>query len=127
MKIDQQTHGDVQQTKMRQQLSLIHRMQRFFAFRLDDNPSLHNRLLPFYAEPELFNFMSEAGLVRGFQQTRAELAVNPNCGANDLLGEVTIAHAVIPSSPSFAVKVFLNTEVFNRKVREGMPLRAERT
>jgi hypothetical protein len=79
---DQKAHLDVQESQVRPQLSLIHRMQSFLAFELNSNSPFHDQmrskpaiklrslidqrhgLLPRNAKSKLFAFVCQTSLVR---------------------------------------------------------------
>ena len=81
MEVDKQTHGNVQQAKMREQLGLVNRMQCFFALQFDDDPALHDKICPktavelhrlvyewnwllaFDSQAQLFHFVRQTSLV----------------------------------------------------------------
>src|SRR6185437_9635697 len=91
---------------MRQQLSIVHRMQPVFTFGLDHNSAVHDqispeaalkpylfvderhRLLALNLQAQLLQFIRQAGLVRRLQQPRSELAMDLDRGANDFAGQV---------------------------------------
>jgi len=76
---------------MRQQLSIVHRMQPVFTFGLDHNSAFHDqispeaapkpylfveerhRLLALNLQAQLLQFIRQTGLVRGLQQSGPQL------------------------------------------------------
>jgi hypothetical protein len=83
LEVDQQADTDIQQTKVREQLSVINRVQRVFTFGLDYNPVFHDQvcskaaielhvfvdegygLLTFHVHAQVLQFVSETGYVGG--------------------------------------------------------------
>ena len=94
MEVNQQSHRKIQQTKMRQQLGLIHWMENFLALEFDHDSTFYNKVcakttlhlygfiyqrdsfLSFHSESEFFEFVRKADFVGGFEQAWTEPAVN---------------------------------------------------
>ena len=82
MKVDQQSHGNIEQPKVREQLSDVYRAQSFLALGFDHHAAFdHNvsaetavqlhavvyqrdRLLPFDAQAKFRDFVRQAAFVR---------------------------------------------------------------
>ena len=91
---------------MRKQLRLVNRMQPVFTFGLDHNSAFHDqvsseaaikfyifvderhRFLAFNFQTQLLQFVSQAGLVRGLQQSGSQLSMDLDRGADDFAGQV---------------------------------------
>jgi hypothetical protein len=94
VKVDEKTDLNVQQTQVRQKLSLVYRVQGFLAFDFYDDAILHNqissetafqldgfvgqwdRLLPLHPKTDPFKLVRQTCFVCRFQKARTKLAMD---------------------------------------------------
>ncbi len=106
MEIDQEAHADVQQPQMREQLCIINRVQRLFAFKFNYDPGFdhqissetaveldaivdnRDRLLSLNSLAKSQEFVSKACFVRGFEQAGPKPAMNCYCGSDDFITKI---------------------------------------
>jgi len=106
VEVDQQADGNFKQTEIGEELSVVNRMQRVFAFGLDHDSVIHYEvgpkstiklnvvidewyyLLTLNSHTQFLEFVSEAGLVGRFQQPWSQLSMDFYSSTNDFAGEV---------------------------------------
>lgn len=106
MEIDEQPNGKIQQPEVRQELGLIHGMQRLFALQFHGDQAVNNQvgaesaiefyrfvhqrhgLLPLHLQPGHFEFVLHACLVCRLQKARAEFSMDFHRRADDFGSDV---------------------------------------